>query len=212
MSILGLWCKMIKNKHLVVEKYLKKHSLIESNITSFNNFIDKRMQEIVDEISETIQSDDFEIILGKVNIGEPKIIEADGSSSLVLPYEARLRNLTYSAPITLEITVKKDGQVDSEEVEIGKIPIMVKSNVCNTYKMSEKELIENYNDPKDPGGYFIVKGNERVMVMAEDLAENQPFIETNNKGELMLKLFSLYFDISSNGRISEFVFSPIPII
>jgi len=191
MSILGLWCKMIKNKHLVVEKHLKKHSLIESNITSFNNFIDKRMQEIVDEISETIQGDDFEIILGKVKIGKPKIIEADGSSSLVLPYEARLRNLTYSAPITLEITVKKDGQVDSEEVEIGKIPIMVKSTVCNTYKMSKKELIENYNDPKDPGGYFIVKGNERVMVMAEDLAENQPFIETNNKGELILKLFSL---------------------
>jgi DNA-directed RNA polymerase subunit B len=182
---------MIKNKHLIVEKYLKKYSLLESNITSFNNFVDKRMQEIVDEISEGIQGDDFEIILGKVKVGKPKIIEADGSSSFILPYEARLRNLTYSAPITLEITVKKDGQVDSEEVEIGKIPIMIKSKICNTYKMPEEKLIENYNDPKDPGGYFIIKGNERVMVMAEDLAENQPFIETNNKGDLMLRLFSL---------------------
>ncbi|GAH80313.1 unnamed protein product, partial [marine sediment metagenome] len=107
-----------------------------------------------------------------------------------MPSEARLRNLTYSAPITLEITVRKDDQVDSETVEIGRIPIMVKSKVCNTHGMSDSELIKNYNDAMDPGGYFIIKGNERVMVMAEDLAENQPFVETNNKGILILKMFS----------------------
>jgi len=182
---------MVKdNKHLIVKKYLKDHSLVESNIKSFNNFIEKRMQEIVDEVSETIDSDDFEINLGKIKVETPKVIEADGSSSLIMPFEARLRSLTYSAPVTLEITVKKDDQVDSETVEIGKIPIMVKSKVCNTYGMNDSELIENYNDSMDPGGYFIVKGNERVMVMAEDLAENQPFVETNKKGELILKMFS----------------------
>jgi len=182
---------MVKDtQHLIVKKYLKDHSLVESNIRSFNNFIKKRMQEIVNEISETIEGDDFEISLGKIKVESPKVIEADGSSSLIMPSEARLRNLTYSAPITLEITVRKDDQVDSETVEIGRIPIMVKSNVCNTSGMNEAELIENYNDGMDPGGYFIIRGNERVMVMAEDLAENQPFVETNNKGELILKLFS----------------------
>jgi len=182
---------MVKDtRHLIVKKYLKDHSLVESNIKSFNNFIEKRMQEIVNEISEGIDGDDFEISLGKIKVGSPKVIEADGSSSLIMPFEARLRNLTYSAPITLEITVRKDDQVDSETVEIGRIPIMVKSKVCNTSGMSQAELIENYNDGMDPGGYFIIRGNERVMVMAEDLAENQPFVETNNKGELILKLFS----------------------
>ena len=181
----------IKKQHLVIKKYLEDHSLVESNIISFNNFIEKRMQEIVNEISETIESTDFEIILGKIEVKKPKIIEANGSSSLILPYEARLRNLTYAAPVTLEITVKKDGQVDSEIVEIGKIPIMVKSRMCNTHGMSKEELIKNYHDPLDPGGYFIIKGNERVMIMAEDLAENQPFLEDNKNKELTLKLFSL---------------------
>ncbi len=180
-----------KNKHLIVKRYLEEHSLVESNITSFNEFIEKRMQEIVDEISETIDNEDFEIELGKISVGKPVIIEADGSSSFITPAEARLRNLTYSAPITLELTVKKDGQVDSEVVEIGRIPIMVKSKACNTYGMTKEELIQNHNDPLDPGGYFIINGNERVIVMAEDLAENQPFIETNKKGELMLRMFSL---------------------
>ncbi|MBU4308811.1 MAG: DNA-directed RNA polymerase subunit B [Nanoarchaeota archaeon] len=182
---------MKKNKHLIVEKYLKEHSLVESNITSFNDFAEHRMQEIVDEISSSINNEDFEISLGKIRIGKPEVTEADGSSSLIMPYDARLRKLTYSAPLSLEITVKKDEQIDSEEVEIGRVPIMVKSKICNTSGMSREELISNYNDPLDPGGYFIIKGNERVMVMAEDLAEDQPFIETNKKGELNLKMFSL---------------------
>lgn len=181
---------MKNDKHLIVKKYLEEHSLVESNITSFNNFIKRRMQEIVDEISETINNEDFEITLGKIDIGKPRVIEADGSSSLIMPSEAKFRNLTYSAPVTLELTVKKDDQIDSEVVEIGKIPIMVKSESCNTYGLSKEQTIKEYHDPLDPGGYFIIKGNERVMVMAEDLAENQPFVETNNKGELTLKMFS----------------------
>jgi DNA-directed RNA polymerase subunit B len=182
---------MEKGNHIIVKNYLKEHSLVESNVTSYNNFIEKRLQEIVDEVQETIENEDYEITLGRIEVGKPKVIEADGSSSLITPAEARLRNLTYAAPITLELTVKKDGQIDSEVVEIGKIPVMVKSNVCNTVGMSREELIKNYNDPMDPGGYFIIRGNERVMVMAEDLAENQVFIENNKKGDLVLKLFSL---------------------
>lgn len=181
---------MEENNHAIIKEYLKEHSLVESNIISFNEFIEHRMQEIVNEISQTINNEEFEIQLGKIKVEKPRVIEADGSSSLIMPYEARLRNLTYSAPITLEITIKKGEQIDSETVEIGKIPIMVKSKVCNTYGMKYKELIENYSDPLDPGGYFIINGNERVMVMAEDLAENQPFIETNSKKNLTLRLFS----------------------
>ena len=181
---------MKNNKHLIVKEYLEKHSLIESNITSFNNFIEKRIQEIVEEISETIDNEDFKITLGKIKVGKPQITEADGSTSLILPYEARLRNFTYSAPITLEITVKKDEQVDAEVVEIGRVPIMVKSKVCNTHGMSKEDLIKNYSDPQDTGGYFIINGNERVMVMAEDLAENHPFIENDSKGNLNLRVFS----------------------
>ena len=30
---------MAKNKHVLVKEYLKNHSLVESNITSFNNFV-----------------------------------------------------------------------------------------------------------------------------------------------------------------------------
>ena len=177
------------DKYLLVKKYLEQHSLVESNVTSFNNFVEKRMQEIVDELSQIMPKDDIEIKLGKIRIGKPVVIEADGSITYITPAEARLRNLTYSAPVFLEITIKQNNQVESQEVEIGRIPVIVKSNICNIYGKSKPELEEKYIDPLDPGGYFIINGNERVMVMSEDLAENQPFIE-ESKGKLMLRLFS----------------------
>lgn len=182
---------MEKNNHLIVKKYLQEHSLVASNITSFNDFIEKRMQEIADEITKSIEKNEFDISLGKIEVGKPNIIEADGSSSLILPYEARLRDLTYSAPVFVELTVKHEDQVDSERVEIGRIPVMIKSDICNTHGLSKEELVKNYEDSNDPGGYFIINGNERVMTMAEDLAENQPFIETDKNGNLTLRLFSL---------------------
>ncbi|MFB6246615.1 MAG: DNA-directed RNA polymerase subunit B'' [Candidatus Pacearchaeota archaeon] len=182
----------MKNDHIIVNNYLKNQSIVQSNITSFNNFIEYRLPKIVEEINESIQADEeFQVKLGKINVEKPRIVEADGSSSLLTPNEARMRNITYSAPITLELTVKRGEQIDTETVEIGKMPIMVKSNACNTADMSREELIKNNDDPKDPGGYFIVKGTERVMTMAEDLAENQFVIEPNKEGTLLLKIFSL---------------------
>ncbi len=181
----------MEREHTLIKEYLKNHSLVESNIISFNNFIDTRMQEIVDELSANISNEDFEIKLGKITVGKPNIVEADGSSKPITPAEARLRNLTYSAPISMEITIKYAGQVETAEVELGRIPIIVKSKACNLWNMSEEELIKNYIDPKDHGGYFIINGNERVIVMAEDLASNQTFIEKQKtKKNLLLRIFS----------------------
>ena len=178
-----------KEKHTLVKKYLQEHSLVESNIISFNNFINHRMQEIVDELNETLPKEDIEIKLGKIRVGRPEIHEADGSSHIITPSEARIRGLTYAAPVHVEITVKQQDQMESHDVEIGKIPVIVKSDYCNLSGMTREQLIENYIDPLEPGGYFIINGNERVIVMTEDLAENQPFIE-KSKGRIMLRLFS----------------------
>lgn len=179
--------KEIENKqHILIKKYLQQHSLIESNILSFNDFIEHKLQQIVDAINEEISREEVELLLGKINVGKPHIIEADGSVRNILPIEAKLRKITYSAPVYLEIGI---GNKEYTVVEIGRIPIMVKSKCCNIYGMSPEELVKNYEDPNDAGGYFIINGNERVLVMIEDLAQNQAFIEDTAKG-LALRLFS----------------------
>jgi DNA-directed RNA polymerase subunit B len=180
----------IDRKHTLVKEFLRNHSIVESNITSFNDFVENRMQEIANELNESMPKEDFEIKLGRVEIGKPNIVEADGSIKLITPAEARLRNLTYSAPIKMELTIRFEGQVETAEVQLGRIPVIVKSKACNIYGLSREELIQRYVDPADTGGYFIVNGNERVIVMAEDLASNQAFIEHQKTKGFMLRLFS----------------------
>ena len=181
---------MPDKEHILVKKYLQEHSLVESNIISFNDFIENKMQQIVNDVSKSLPLEDIRIELGKIIVGKPNIIEADGSRRDIMPTETRLRNLTYSAPVSLEINVKREGGSEHNVVEMGRIPIMVKSKYCHLSGMSKDELIKNNIDAADPGGYFIINGNERVLVMIEDLAPNQPFIEEGAKG-INLRLFSL---------------------
>jgi len=178
--------KEIKNKRFLIKRYLQQHSLIESNILSFNDFIENKLQNIIDHINEELSRDEVELWLGKISVGKPQIIEADGSIRSILPIEAKLRKTTYSAPIYLEIGV---GGKEYNNVEIGRIPIMVKSKWCNLNGMSKADLIKNYEDPADSGGYFIINGNERVLVMIEDLAQNQAFTENTAKG-ITLRMYS----------------------
>ena len=176
-------------KNILIKKYLEQHSLVESNILSFNDFIYNRIQQIVEEMNETVSNEEVDIKFGRVKVGRPNIIEADGSISEITPVTARLRNLTYSSPVTVELTVKYENQTESADVEIGRIPVIVKSSICNTHGMTKEQLKEKYMDHLDPGGYFIINGNERVIVMFEDLAPNQPFIEEGRQG-LTLRVFS----------------------
>ena len=132
--------------------------------------------------------EDFKIKFGKISVGKSEVKEADGTNRRLTPMEARLRDLTYEAPLTLEfIPVKDEVEYDPEEVRIGELPIMIKSKACALYRsrveehksheLSDEEYREELQnmqeDPLDPGGYFISNGTERVLITVEDLAPNR---------------------------------------
>jgi len=168
----------------LVKAFLKERGLVKQHIDSFNNFIENKLQEIIDEqgIVET-STPGFYVKLGKIEVEYPRVREADGSESEILPQEARIRNITYAAPMYLTMSLVIDN-VEKEPVRvyIGHMPIMVKSSRCYLSKMSEEELIAAGEDPKDPGGYFIINGSERVLVIQEDLATNRILIDYGKSG------------------------------
>ena len=126
---------------------------------------------------------DFRIKLEKISITKPQIIEADGSKRDIYPMEARLRKISYAAPINLEISAHIDGvQREAFTTQIGLLPVMLKSKYCHLHGMKEDELIKHGEDPHDNGGYFILNGNERVLMTVEDLAANTMFVEENKIG------------------------------
>ena len=188
------------NPHdILIKKYFENTSLVSSDIESFNHFIEVELQIIVDEngtilptiIPHTI--DEFKIKFGKITIGKPEITEADGSKRPIYPIEARLRKISYAAPLYIEVSAHVDGiQRESFTAQIGNFPIMLKSKFCHLYEKNEKELIELGEDPYDPGGYFIINGTEKVLINVEDLAPNQVLVEEKTIGpaKFVGKLFS----------------------
>jgi len=171
---------------VLVESFVKERGLARLHLDSYNEFIKRGLQQIIDEV-KIIEAPSsvrgYYIQLGTIKVGEPRIKEARGFETKVTPNECRLRGLTYSAPLLLEMTLFVDNEPTSTvTVEIGDIPVMVKSDICYLSKMSKEELIKAGEDPDDPGGYFIINGTERVIVAQEDLAENRILVDTAPKG------------------------------
>ena len=151
---------MTENNWKLVDAFFDKYDLVDHHIKSYNDFVNNRIQNIID-ITEPITLDDGKYTLktGKVRIEKPSNKEADGSRSEIDPTEARLRNLNYSADMYLEMALNEDGEENAEE------------------------LMEKHEDPQDLGGYFIVNGSERAVVTMEEIAPNKIILERLDEPE-----------------------------
>ncbi|KAI4312159.1 hypothetical protein MLD38_037002 [Melastoma candidum] len=190
-----------KDAWTVISAYFEEKGLVAQQLDSFNEFVQHTMQEIVDELGDIeIRPDpqhvpgsrqDFAEIIHKIKFGQiylskPTMTESDGETVTLLPRDARLRNLTYSAPLYVDVSlgaIKKghDGEEvtelqDLEKGFIGKVPVMVRSSYCTLNQYSEKVLMELGECPYDQGGYFIVNGNEKVLIAQEKMTPNQVYV------------------------------------
>ena len=189
---------MADYQKILIQKYFEEHSIVDASIESFNTFIDNELPKIIEEnkeIEPTIiphNVDEFKIKLDKIWVTKPEITEADGSKRVLMPYEARLRKITYAAPCYIEVSSHINGvQRETFVTQIGSLPIMLKSKYCNLHKMPKEELVQNNEDPDDLGGYFIINGTEKVLISVEDLAPNRFLVEKASSGisEYVGKIF-----------------------
>jgi DNA-directed RNA polymerase beta subunit len=181
----------------VLKSYFENNSLVESQLRSYNYFIDEGLKGIVlgfdrSSIPEYLLEvyDEVNLNIEDVWLGEPAHTEVDGSTTKLTPILARHRGLTYAAPLYLKLSTMIGTQKDEFDVQIAKMPIMLKSNKCILNSMSRDELIKVGEDPDEPGGYFVVNGTEKVVVLMEDLALNKFFIEDIEADEPMGRMFS----------------------
>ncbi|MBI4441034.1 DNA-directed RNA polymerase subunit B [Candidatus Woesearchaeota archaeon] len=189
---------MDRAKKILLQRYVEEEPIGQANIESYNYFIEHELQNILEEnkeIEPTIiphDIEEFKIRFNKIWVempdktNEPKgptITEADGSKRKIFPAEARLRKITYAAPIWLEVSAHINGiQKESFVTQIGSMPVMLKSKFCHLNKLPKEELIERGEDPEDPGGYFIINGTEKVIINIEDLASNKLLINKESIG------------------------------
>ncbi|RLF18565.1 MAG: DNA-directed RNA polymerase subunit B'', partial [Thermoprotei archaeon] len=168
----------------LIRAYIKENGLTKQHLASYNDFVTHGLQRIIYEFGG-LEVKEVKIRFDKVHIGAPMVKEADGSERNILPMEARLRNLSYAGPLYITMTKYVNGiREGTSKVFVGYFPIMVKSVLCPLSKMGEDELVANGEDPRDPGGYFIINGSERILVAQEDLANNHVLVDVLNGSSL----------------------------
>jgi DNA-directed RNA polymerase subunit B len=189
---------------LLQKAFFREKGLVRQHLDSYNDFIDHGLQEIIDEVGAIdieIPESPYKIKLGQAwvidpqsRISGPYLTEVDGTKHEIFPMEARFRNLSYVAPVAVEMTPIIDGrEQDTELVLIGDIPVMLKSKLCVLSQLQSEELIMYGEDPDDAGGYFIINGSERVIVALEDLAPNRVIVDVDTRGAhpvYQVKIFS----------------------
>uniref|UniRef100_A0A7S0WZH0 DNA-directed RNA polymerase subunit beta n=1 Tax=Chlamydomonas leiostraca TaxID=1034604 RepID=A0A7S0WZH0_9CHLO len=186
----------------VISAFFEEKGLVRQQLDSFNEFVSNTMQEIIDENSEItvkpenqyqpgvehdgMEEKEYKIKFGQIYLSKPLVTEHDDETQSLFPKEARLRNLTYCAPMYIdiekvEVTKQEDGEVKEEselyeKVFLAKVPIMLRSTFCSLYELSDKELTELGECPYDSGGYFVINGSEKVLIAQERMANNHVYV------------------------------------
>jgi DNA-directed RNA polymerase subunit B len=196
----------------IINDILRREGIARQHLNSYNEFMESGLQSIIDEVNEVeIETAEFpyKLKLGKIKLQRPRIMELDGSITHVAPVEARLRNLTYASPIMLECSIVEDGRIiESRFIHVGDMPVMVKSNVCILHNLPESKIIELGEDPRDPGGYFVINGSERVIVGLEDLSYNKIIVDAEETAGTLTYKAKVYSSIVGYRAKLELIMKP----
>ena len=76
---------------------------------------------------------------------------------------------------------------------------MLRSSNCVLNNKSPAEMAKLNECPMDPGGYFIVKGVEKVILIQEQLSKNRMIVDTDvgRKGSVVCSVTRLVYHIYS---------------
>ncbi|KAI1909457.1 DNA-directed RNA polymerase III complex subunit Rpc2 [Ophidiomyces ophidiicola] len=184
-----------RDKWNLLPAFLKVKGLVKQHIDSYNYFIEVQLKKIVQSSAE-IRSDvdpNFYIRFHDIYLGTPRRADEEQSEdsrfkveSTVNPNECRLRDMTYAAPILVDFEYVRGRQrVKRNGTAIGRMPVMLRSSKCVLSDKSPREMYLLHECPLDPGGYFIVNGTEKVILVQEQLSKNRVIVEADPKKEVV---------------------------
>uniref|UniRef100_A0AC35U9I0 DNA-directed RNA polymerase subunit beta n=1 Tax=Rhabditophanes sp. KR3021 TaxID=114890 RepID=A0AC35U9I0_9BILA len=190
----------------VIASYFDERGLVRQQLDSFDEFIQMSVQKIIEETPavelqtelqhhsmEMESSTKFNMKFDQIYLSKPTHWETDGTPLPMMPNHARLRNLTYSAPLYVDIVkrvTRHDGdfkETRDTKVSLGKIPIMLRSAYCMLSELSDRDLAELNECPLDPGGYFVINGSEKVLIAQEKMATNTVYVFAMKDGKFQYR-------------------------
>lgn len=193
----------IEEPYSIIESYFKGqhlYRLVRHQIESYNHFINFQAQKTIQMFNPVVirSENDYvpennqyllEVFISFENFKmyPPQIHENNGATKMMLPQEAKLRNFTYASTMTVDLdiqyVIRNTEKMDSPKIinkkipkiNIGKMPIMIKSSICALTQNSHISHLLTEECPMDSGGYFIIKGSEKTVLGQERAAENRVY-------------------------------------
>lgn len=192
---------------LVTDAEIREKTLLGHHKKSFDEFTSTGIYQIVTQLFQaentiinernktdednSIESIHFIAKFTDVKIDRPTMMSyTTGNTTILTPNLARKNNKNYSAAInfSMSITAKaylhgvKEPIVRTEEIKdfrFASMPIMVGSKLCHTYGATRETMMRLEEDPRDQGGYFILRGTEWAIDCMESRIFNAPHVFRN---------------------------------
>ena len=188
--------------HLIESYFQGQHleRLVRHQTESYNHFINYQIQRTINMFNPVgIRSEndyveergqyflEANVSFENFKLYPPQIHENNGATKMMLPQEAKLRNFTYASSMTVDVKIKyivrNTENMDTPKIiekilpkiNIGKMPIMVKSSICVLTQNKHLQPTSTGECKMDCGGYFIIKGSEKTVLGQERAAENRVY-------------------------------------
>ncbi|TPX33685.1 DNA-directed RNA polymerase [Synchytrium microbalum] len=183
-----------EDKWRLLPAFLQTKGLIKQHIDSYNYFIETELKKIIQANSriESDVDDRFWLEFKDIRVEPPTDYDSQTAVALkVTPQICRLRDVTYAGNIVVDFQYTKGLQVVSARGKaIGRMPIMLRSSKCALNGLNPEEVAGKGECPLDPGGYFIIKGVEKVVLIQEQLSKNRIIVETDRQGQISASVTS----------------------
>ena len=193
----------VEEPFTIIESYFQGQHLdrlVRHQIESYNHFITYQMQKTIQMFNPVnIKSEndyveaqekyllEISVSFQNFKLYSPQIYENNGATKTMYPHEAKLRNFTYASTMTVDIKIdyiiRNTESMDNpriitkilQKINIGKMPIMLKSAICVLTQNKSVDPVYMGECPMDCGGYFIIKGSEKTVLGQERAAENRVY-------------------------------------
>eukprot|EP00798_Chlamydomonas_sp_ICE-L_P017281 gene17281-biopygen26196 len=189
--------------HSLIDRYFASDGdgaqLVKYHTHSFNDFVDTKLECVINGMNPIEVGDTYctrmrqfksvlSISLVNPTLALPTMCEKDGMSKVMYPNDARMRNMTYSSSLTVDANGEvrtwnnELGEyiVNSKRVtgvSLGRSPLMIRSRNC---MFSKQTTPAPYDECQYGfGGYFVVNGNEKVVISQDRISENRTYVFTN---------------------------------
>ncbi|CAN4080495.1 unnamed protein product [Withania somnifera] len=181
--------KAMSRPHLLAEKdYSALKELFSHHIESFDHMLDNGLETMLLNIKPIEVIDSFTKLKLRIWFGRPEIFPPQKERAsktmhdALYPFECRQAKLSYAGKFLVDICFQyDDGAVIREKFNFGQFPIMLKSKLCLLRAADDsRKLIAHKEEPSEMGGYFILKGLERVIRLLILPKRNYPMSMARN--------------------------------